>query len=210
VTVRRLISSAPVGLGALLSVVIAIASYRYLIQLGPVPPNVADNRFFLPWIVIHATAAATALLVGVAQLLPAIRQRWPALHRWAGRVYVIGCLVGGFSGLVLSVGVSAGPIAAAGFGILGVLWIYVTSRGWLAARRRSWAQHRRWMLRSYALTFAAVTLRLYLPLAVIASIHGYDFMVAYRFIAWFAWVPNAIFAELFIRRGREFSKGVPA
>jgi hypothetical protein len=66
------------------------------------------------------------------------------------------------------------------------------------------------MLRSYALTFAAVTLRLYLPLAVIASIHGYDFMVAYRFIAWFAWVPNAIFAELFIRRGREFSKGVPA
>lgn len=186
--------------GALLSAGVAIASYRYLLLIGPVPPNVAENRFFLPWIVIHASAAATALLVGVAQLLPLVRRRWPRIHRWTGRIYVIGCLAGGVSGLVLSVGVSAGPIAAAGFGTLGVLWIYVTTQGWLAARRRCWGQHRRWMVRSYALTFAAVTLRLYLPLAVFASIHGYDFMVAYRAIAWLAWVPNAIVAELYVRR----------
>ena len=120
-------------------------------------------------------------------------------NRWIGRIYFLGCLAGGVSGLILSAGVSAGPIAAAGFGTLGLLWIFVTTQGWLAARRRSWSRHRRWMIRSYALTFAAVTLRLYLPVAVIAAIHGYDFMVAYRAIAWLAWVPNAVVAELYLR-----------
>ena len=185
--------------GALLSVAVAFASYRYLLKIGPTPPNVAENRFLQPWILIHATAAATALLVGVVQLLPAVRTRWPTFHRWIGRIYFLGCLAGGVSGLILSAGVSAGPIAAAGFGTLGLLWIFVTTLGWLAARRHSWSRHRRWMIRSYALTFAAVTLRLYLPVAVIAAIHGYDFMVAYRAIAWLAWVPNAVLAELYLR-----------
>ncbi len=201
-TLRRTIPKALLCLGAFLSGVVAIASYRYLMQLGPVPPNVAANRFLHPWIVIHATSAASALLVGVGQLLPAIRERRASLHRWAGRVYVIACLVGGISGLVLALGVSTGPIAATGFAILAILWIFVTTRGWLAARRRSWLEHRRWMVRSYALTFAAVTLRLYLPVAVIASMHGFDFIGAYRLIAWLAWVPNAILAELYLKRRR--------
>jgi uncharacterized membrane protein len=190
---------------ALLSGGVAIASFRYLIHIGPIPPNVAENRFLVPWIVIHASAAATALLLGVVQLLPVVRRRWPTVHRWIGRIYVIGCLAGGVSGLVLSAGVSAGPIAAAGFGILGAAWIYVTLRGWLAARRRSFVEHSRWMIRSYSLTFAAVTLRLYLPLAIFAAIHGFDFLVAYRAIAWLAWVPNIILAELYLSRSRPFA-----
>ena len=67
------------------------------------------------------------------------------------------------------------------------------------------------MIRSYALTLAAATLRLYLPVAAIASIHGYDFMVAYRAIAWLAWVPNAIAVEFYIkRRGEPSAVGKPA
>jgi len=46
---------------ALLSCVVALASYRYLLGFGPV---LTDNRHSSPWLVLHATSAATALLLG--------------------------------------------------------------------------------------------------------------------------------------------------
>jgi len=53
------------------------------------------------------------------------------------------------------------------------------------------------MTRSYALTFAAVTLRIYLPLSQVA---GIPFEPAYQTIAWLCWVPNLIVAEWLILR----------
>ena len=55
------------------------------------------------------------------------------------------------------------------------------------------------MIRSFALTLAAVTLRLYLPLAAILSINFED---AYRAISFLAWVPNLLLAELYLRQRR--------
>jgi hypothetical protein len=96
------------------------------------------------------------------------------------------------------VGTTAGPIAATGFGLLAVIWIYVTAQGWLTARARRFDEHRRWMIRSFALTFAAVTLRLYMPASMAMHL---DMDQAYRAIAWIAWVPNLLAAELYLRRG---------
>ncbi len=189
---------------ALLSTAVAVVSYRYVAKLGFVPPNVAANRCFRPWIVVHAGAASTALLLGPLQLLSGVQRNWPRLHRSSGWAYVLGCLGGGVSGLVLAQAVSTGPIAAAGFGALATLWLYTTTRGLLAALARDFARHRRWMIRSLALTFAAVTLRLYLPLS---SVLHLDFVVAYRAIAWLAWVPNACIAEWYLSRGRTVLAG---
>jgi hypothetical protein len=93
----------------------------------------------------------------------------------------------GSAGLALSVGTTAGPIAGLGFGLLAVIWIYVTGQGWLTARARRFDEHRRWMIRSFALTFAAVTLRIYMPLSGLAHLQMDE---AYRAIAWLAWVPQ--------------------
>lgn len=193
---RTLARWAGIG-GTLLSAAVALFSYRYLAGIGSVPQNVAANRFFDPWIFVHAGGAATALLLGPLQFLPAIR-RWPQAHRWTGRSYLIGSLLGGIAGIILAPGVSTGPIAGTGFGLLGILWLYVAVRGLRAARARRFAEHRRWMIRSFALTFGAVTLRLYIPMA---QMLGLDFAASYRAIAWLAWVPNAILAEVYLRRG---------
>ena len=61
------------------------------------------------------------------------------------------------------------------------------------------AAHRRWMIRSFALTLAAVTLRLYLPASLAA---GLPFETAYPAIAWLCWVPNLIVAEVVVLRRR--------
>jgi Predicted membrane protein (DUF2306) len=90
-------------------------------------------------------------------------------------------------------------VSTAGFGLLAGLWLASTWKALDAARNGRIAEHRRWMIRSFALTFAAVTLRLYLPFAFISPI-GY--VATYRLIGFACWVPNLAFAEVFLV-GRE-------
>jgi hypothetical protein len=53
------------------------------------------------------------------------------------------------------------------------------------------------MIRSFALTLAAVALRVYLPSALAA---GIEFETAYPIIAWLCWVPNLLVVEFLIGR----------
>jgi hypothetical protein len=183
-------------LAAISSVGLALFSYRYLPRLGPLAPNVLGNAFANPWLDLHVAGAATALFTVPFQLLAGVRARWPKLHRRIGRAYVIGCLVGGVGGLVMAFGSTAGPVATAGFGSLAVIWIVVNVQGWRSALARRFAEHRRWMIRSFALTFGAVTLRIYLPLL---PLMGLSFMDSFRVTSFLAWVPNLILAELYLR-----------
>jgi hypothetical protein len=185
------------GLGAVLSAGVALYSYRYLVGIGMTGPTAGlGNPYAMPWLPLHAGGAATALLVGSLQFLPQLR-RVKGAHKWLGRVYAVGCIVGGLAGLRLSFGSQAGPIAAAGFGTLALLWLFATTQAWRFARERRFEEHRRWMIRSFAMTFAAVTLRLYLP---IPPLLGFDFADGYRAISWLCWVPNLIVAELWMQR----------
>jgi hypothetical protein len=112
---------------------------------------------------------------------------------------VISCLGGGAAGFVLAFGASTGWISTAGFGSLAILWIVTTSLAWRRAMQGQFIEHRAWMMRSFALTFAAVTLRLYLPLLPLLSI---GFTQGYRAISFLAWVPNLLAVELYLRNRR--------
>jgi uncharacterized membrane protein len=184
------------ALAAVLSAGVAIISYRYLPRLGPLAPNVMQNLFHRPWLDVHVAGAATALLAGPLQFLPRLRARRRTFHRWLGRIYVTGCLAGGSGGLVMAFGVTAGPIAGIGFGSLAVIWLITTGQALRMALARRFDAHRAWMIRSFALTFGAVTLRLYLP---ILPLLGFSFLDAYRLTSYLAWIPNLILAELYLR-----------
>jgi uncharacterized membrane protein len=181
---------------AILCLGIAAYSTRYLLHPPRTPAQALGNPMGIPWLFIHVAGAVTALVLGSAQFLPALRRGSSPPHRWIGRVYVLGCLVGGGAGPILAPGSSAGPIASAGFGGLAVIWIAVNLMGWRGAVQGRFAEHRRWMIRSWALTLAAVTLRLYLPLVMVLDL---PFLPWYRAISFLAWVPNLIAAELWLR-----------
>lgn len=159
------------------------------------------NLFRHPWLALHVAGAASALLIGPLQFLPAIRQRAPTVHRWIGRTYVMGCLLGGAAGLVLAFGASTGPISTAGFGLLAVFWITTNATAWQIARQRRFDGHREWMIRSFALTLSAVTLRIYLGVLFVAPFAAYE--SAYRAISFLCWVPNLLVAELYIQATRK-------
>jgi uncharacterized membrane protein len=148
----------------------------------------------------HVFAAMLALLLGPFQFMSRLRAQQPMLHRWMGRVYLGGgVLIGGLAGLYMSFFAYGGLPSRLGFGSLALAWLYTGLRAYLAIRIRDIAAHRRWMIRNFALSFAAVMLRLYIP-ASVAS--GIEFSAAYPVIAWLCWVPNLLVAEWLVRQGR--------
>ena len=177
----------------------AVSVLRYFTNLAPPPDFLLANAFARPFLWLHVAGAVPALLIGPLQFVRAIRARWPAFHRYTGRIYVAGCAIGAPAGFMVALGTEAGPVASAGFATGAVLWGAFTWLGWRAAVERRFAEHREWMLRSYALTSTAITLRLMLPAAGFA---GIPFDPAYTAIAWLAWITNVALFEYHIRRTR--------
>jgi hypothetical protein len=151
---------------ALLSVAVGLYGLSYLVG-RPAPPGPATNAARYPWLAIHAISAGAALLIGPWQFFAAIRRRWPAVHHWTGRTYVTLCAIGGSAGLILAWNTSSGDVARYGFLTLAVVWMGCTGMAYTKALRRDFVAHRAWMTRSFALTFAAVTLRAYLPFSAL-------------------------------------------
>lgn len=186
--------------GLLVILCFAVASYALGVavqpQLSPLATQLVATR---PWIALsHFGAGGVALAVGVLQLFAQVRRRRPALHRWLGRLYVIAVFISGSAGALMATQTTAGRVASSGFAVLAVLWLWSTLQAYRAIRARQVQRHRAWMLRSFALTLAAVTLRIYLPLSQLA---GASFEDAYSAIAWLCWVPNLLLAEYLMRRG---------
>ena len=185
---------------AVLSLSVAIISYRFLLlgletAFSGMSEYISSRKLAF---LLHVTASPIALALGVFQFVPKLRQQNPALHRWSGRVYGLAVLTGGITGLVLAIGSLDRPVAAAGFGFLSVIWLTITANAVRLAMAGQISRHRRWMIRSFALTFAAVTLRLTLPLFMIFG--GMDYTEASNYVAWLCWVPNLAAVEWFIRR----------
>ena len=146
----------------------------------------------------HVFAAIFALALGPLQFSARLRVARPRVHRMMGRLYLgVGVAVGGLSGMYMATFAFGGPVARAGFFLLAAAWLYTGWRAYASIRKGEVAAHRAWMVRNFALTLAAVTLRVYLPAAMAA---GLPFETAYVAIAWLCWVPNLAVAEAWLRR----------
>ena len=183
----------------LLCLGVALASWRFMVGGVEATMGVMAYHAALRPLAFyaHVVLAPVALALVPFQLWQGLRQRRPLVHRLVGRLYGISILVAGLGGLWLAITTEAGPVAAWGFGLLAIAWLGTTFRGIGLAMRGDRINHRRWMIRSIALTLSAVTLRIYLGLVFA---FGLEFETAYAAIAWVCWVPNLIVAELILRR----------
>src|SRR5438552_3763738 len=88
------------------------------------------------------------------------------------------------------------------------VWPARTQPGCAFVRIRSGnvQSHREWMTRSYALVFAAVTLRLYAPFLE-GAFGEYN---GYAIVAWACWVPNLAVAEWLVRSKLRRSPEAPS
>jgi uncharacterized membrane protein len=186
------------GLMALLSLLTVLVVSRYL-TLDPevfFPEQRAVYLAHQTALLLHVVGGMVALTLGSFLLVNGWRSRWPTVHRWLGRVYLLGILLGGATGLYMATFAYGGAISQSGFAMIGLLWLTTGLMAFVRIRQGNVAEHRRWMIRNFAITLAAVMLRVHSPLLMVL---GVDFEMAYRIVAWSSWVPNLLVAEWIVR-----------
>jgi uncharacterized membrane protein len=157
---------------------------------------------------IHIASGALALVLGLIQFFSPIRRAAPALHRATGYFYVASVLASAGAGAWLAPFSHGAPVSSFGFGALAILWPAATLMAAAQARRAQINAHQAWMIRSYAMTFAAVTLRAEFGLLIFVG--GLRLEDAYQIAAWSSWSLNLIFAEWVLIRLRKSAKHAPA
>lgn len=151
---------------------------------------------------IHVYTSMLTLAAGFTQFAPTLLAKRPVIHRRVGKIYVVVvCLVSGPSGFVMGLYANGGLTSRIAFVLLAVLWIGATGLAWRAVLMRRWQKHREWMIRSYALTLSAITLRIWKYLIVMTFAPRP--MDVYRIVAWLGFIPNLLIAEWWIRRSRK-------
>ncbi len=186
------------GVMSLLALLMAMLASRYL-TLDPAvyfPQQRAVYMAHTAGILMHIVGGIAALLLGPLQFVPAVRRRWPRLHRTTGRVYLAGVALGGLGGLYMARLAFGGLPARTGFALLAVAWLAASAMAYLRIRQGNTSRHREWMIRSYALSFAAPMLRLE---QVAFTAAGVEFATAYVAVAWLCWLPNLLAAEGYVR-----------
>jgi uncharacterized membrane protein len=184
------------GVMLLFSAAVAVYGATYFLRIP-------DDRHFARYIFplrLHIAGGMGALLAGPWQFSGKLRLRFLNLHRWLGRFYLLEVALGSVAGFAMALVSSEGLPTHLGFGILAVLWFCTGLQAYRMVRRGNIEAHRQWMIRNFALSFAAVTLRLYMP--VMLGILHWPFPRTYITVSWLCWIPNLLIAEWMVRRRR--------
>jgi hypothetical protein len=202
---------APLATISVLFVAFSIPPYLSLdprLSRVPQPDNFAAHY---PILVGHVLFGSVALLTACLQIWPWLRQRHPAVHRRIGRVYVFaGVLPAGTMALTIGAFSPFGPLVRVSNVLLASLWLTCTITGYRMVRRRRYVEHRRWMVRSFALTASIITNRIWGVIAFLVlsprletTFQGNETMLAWTIAgiaAWLGWVVPLLMAEWWLER----------
>ena len=176
---------------------------------GFVAGDGAGNLFFA----VHVLMAAVITFGGLIQLVPAIRGRWPAVHRWNGRLYLVSAVALALGGLWLTWVRETWLVLAGAIGITldALLILAFAALAWRAARARRFVEHRRWALRLFAVASAVWFMRVaYMAWGMATGGAGIGKALDGPFDLFLAFASSLIplgLAELYLRAG---AHGTPA
>jgi Predicted membrane protein (DUF2306) len=168
--------------------------------LGTKPDEVLDKSHFMVAFYIHITSSMVVIVAGISQFWPQIVRRWPRWHRRLGVCYILGILVlAAPSGLVIAFYANGGLAARTGFILQCIVWWLVTLAAWWEIRQQRWQVHTEMMIRSFAITLAAMSLRT--ESYILFYGFGTKPIETYLTVTWLSWVGNWLLAELLIYFG---------
>lgn len=151
---------------------------------------------------LHILSSVFVLLAGATQFSGHFLKNYRKAHRLIGKSYVFIILViSGPGALIMSFYANGTVVAKSSFVILSLLWVSFTALAFYFALKKNFVAHRKFMIRSYALTLSAITLRLYA--LIIPHITHMDGRDEYSLIAWTSWTINLLVAEIIIYATRK-------
>ncbi len=149
----------------------------------------------------HVFTSVFILLAGFSQFSNYILQNHQKIHQLVGKLYVYGILFINFpAGMIMAFYANGGILTKIAFIILDCLWFIFTLTAIIKIKAKDVKAHKRFMIRSYALTFSAITLRLWK--LTLSHFFDVDPAILYMIDAWLGFVPNLLFAEWLIRKLR--------
>jgi Predicted membrane protein (DUF2306) len=168
--------------------------------LGTKPDEVLDRNYFMVAFYVHITSSVLAIGGGVFQFFPAILRGYPKIHILIGKLYIASILLlAAPSGLIIAAFANGGFPSKVGFTLQCFVWWATTYAAWQAIMRKNWEEHVVWMLRSYAVTLAAMSLRT--ESYALVYLFGTKPMETYLTVTWLSWVGNLFLVEIFIYFG---------
>lgn len=175
------------------------AAFRDDVQFLLLKQDYLNNTVWKTAFYIHTFSAVIALFAGFTQFSSSLLREHRALHRWLGRLYVVNILLINVpAGLIMALYANGGLWGKSAFLLLDGLWFFFTWRAYACARHKDFVRHRQHILRSYALTLSAITLRLWKSILSITL--DIDPGTLYVIDAWLGFIPNLLVAEWLIRR----------
>jgi uncharacterized membrane protein len=149
---------------------------------------------------IHVYTSMLVLIAGFTQFSGYILKHYKSTHRILGYMYVINILViTGPASFIMALYANGGWTSQVAFTLLAVLWLYTTGMALYLARKGKYKEHQYYMMRSYALTLSALTLRAW-KWAINAVDDDLPPMDVYRAVAWLGFVPNLLVVEWWISK----------
>ncbi|WP_425389442.1 DUF2306 domain-containing protein [Ekhidna sp.] len=147
---------------------------------------------------MHFIGGAIALGLGWTQFLKNFRSKYIQIHRRIGYLYIVAIvLISSPAAFYMAIYANGGFNNILGFGMMALCWFAFTVLAFNRIKGGDIQAHERWMIRSFAVTLGAVTLRIFMPLMIVAGVPDTE---AYQAISWFCWVPNLFVAEWIIQR----------
>jgi uncharacterized membrane protein len=153
------------GLAVIVAAFLAFSLPPYFTGETRVPATFAMHY---PLLVGHVMFGSVAMVAALIQIWPRLRARHPVVHRRTGRIYVYTAIPAAACAMVIGAATPFGPFLAVSNVFLVSLWLWFTVNGYLAARQRRYAEHRRHMIRSATLALSIITNRIWTPILFIA------------------------------------------
>ncbi len=147
---------------------------------------------------IHVFTSIFCLIAGFTQFSTHLQISYPSFHRLIGKMYVFNILVINFPAALIMAYYANGMLPTKiAFFILDCLWFWFTLKAFLDVKNKKFKSHENFMIRSYALTFSAITLRSWKM--ILSSTTSIDPEALYMINAWLGFIPNLLLAEYYIR-----------
>ena len=184
--------------------IMAMSYFNFEVQglLNLKSPALLANELYRLALYLHIAGGIVAILLVPFQLF-----RFRKRHKVLGRIYAMAILVGGIFGFIVAFRAYGGWISQTGLMALAIAWLWTTWKGIDTIRHKDVAGHRRWMLLSFSLTYAAFVFRMVL---LGTPIFGFEFLPVYHVACW-SWLLNLAIAKYYITKypnlSKRFSRG---
>jgi Predicted membrane protein (DUF2306) len=186
------------GIATLVSLVFIVVAALPYFSL-----NEAQFRTYWPrrgWLLLHITTGIVAILTGPVQLWLGLSDRYPAVHRSLGLVYLGSITVSSAAAYYLALHTDGGWVFGSGLAGLATAWLVTSYLAFLAIKRHLYEQHKEWMVRSYVVTLGFVTFRILFTALQASGVGTLPEQLGVA--AWFCWSVPLLVTEA-VLQGRQ-------